>query len=55
MRTLSVENGGSITAFTFNSGSVRRQMYSPGEDQVREFIKGDGLVWGKSRIGNIYS
>ena len=45
----------SIESFVFNSGSVRRQLYSTGEDQIKEFIKGDGLVWSKSRIGNIYS
>jgi hypothetical protein len=28
---------------------------SPGEDMVKEFIKGDGLTWSKSKIGNIYS
>jgi len=30
-------------------------MMSPGEDQIKEFIKGDGLTWQKSKIGNIYS
>lgn len=55
MNNLKVENGGSISSFTFNTGPVRRQMQSPGEDQIKEFIKGDGLVWGRSKIGNIYS
>ena len=38
-----------------NSGNVRRQFYSPSEDQIKEFIKGDGLRWSQSKIGNVFS
>lgn len=46
---------GAISSYVFNSGSVKRQFLSSGEDQIKEFVKGDGLKWGSSKIGNIYS
>lgn len=55
MDALKVENGGSIKQCVFNSGSVKRQFTSPGESQISEFIKGDGLRWSHSKIGNIWS
>lgn len=50
-----VENGGNVISYNINSANVKRQFYSPGEDQIKEFIKGDGFRWSSSKIGNIYS
>lgn len=49
------QHGGKVKYVSFVSGPVSRQFSHPGEDTVKEFIKGDGLRWEKGRIGNIFS
>lgn len=55
MKQQMVENGGKVQSYSINSANVKHQFYSPGEDQIKEFIKGDGFRWSSSKIGNIYS
>jgi hypothetical protein len=50
---LTVENEGKVESYSFNSANVVRQFYSPSEDQIKEYIKGDGLRLSSSKIGNL--
>jgi hypothetical protein len=47
---LKSEDFGLVDSYTINSSPLRRQFNSPGEDQVQDFILGDGLRWSKSKI-----
>jgi len=42
-----------IEAYSFASTRVNAQFRNPGDDEVKEFIKGDGLRWSKGKLGNI--
>ena len=42
-----------IEAYSFSSLRVHKQFSNPGDDEVKEFIKGDGLRWSKGKLGNI--
>jgi len=42
-----------IEAYSFASLRVQKQFSNPGDDEIKEFIKGDGLRWSKGKLGNI--
>jgi hypothetical protein len=44
-----------IESYSFTSSNVNRQFKNPGDDEVKEFIKGDGLRWSNGKIGNLFT
>ena len=50
-----IATDGKIKSYSVNSGNLRRQFLSPGEDLVRDFLVGSGLRWSRAKLGNVGS